>query len=752
MSGELAELDSSPLEILLVEDDDDLRVSLTEVLEEEGYRVVAVASGTDAISLAARQLFDLVVTDIKTPGTDGLSALERVKEDQPEVAGIVITGYSTEEFALRAAKLKVENYLKKPFQLDDFLLTVDRLAQRKRREQAQIRRELAVLKELSRLASLLAVKGRERCPQEFEEAVRMKVGVDFSEFREAREIQALEFLVALQFAGAFSDPPPNGLLEILPSRVRALSSQRSARSRILNACENLSTPGQGAGEAQSGDLDEDGGAPLGSLLSVALLWESAKRWDEAEAAFRDVVQQSDDPAQRFLAAFGLARLARIKRRFEDLVEHCSTAVHEASLLGPLTRSQALLERGLLLSLADLAEAPVALEEALEAARAVKDTSGFALASLAREHFHGCSAPNRSKLMAYLCQPEHFSAASEASGWLLSLLLGVEQLESPGQRLLTKLLRSNPGSFEVYMLNHPQSAPLQRGIAHLDMLGLEAQDRVVHSLLARGEENLNKAVEAWRHGRRGEIRRNSVLRVFSFSGMRLFRDDQALEMKRKKPILLLMYLLCREGPAGEETILELFWPGDEAKGRASLRTALSYLRKLIYPEHPEDPFERQASGLALSSQVSVWFDFREFGQLVRRGRELAQDNPQRALESFRAAVKLHRGPFLENVYEDWALQYREQSEQQFEESLMYLARTCLSGKQWAEAYEHSGRGLRKDPLSQPFCEVAMQALIEMGRTHEALELFERCSAALDRELQLEPSIEMLRCRELARLNL
>jgi len=173
--------------------------------------------------------------------------------------------------------------------------------------------------------------------------------------------------------------------------------------------------------------------------------------------------------------------------------------------------------------------------------------------------------------------------------------------------------------------------------------------------------------------------------------------------------------------------------------------------LLAPDTPVEPFERGAAGIKLAKGLAIWFDYREFETLVAEGQRHQSSHPQRTVECFRAAVKLCRGPFLENIYDDWTLEVRERAERSLADCLRYLTEQCLSAGAWAEAYEHTCRALRHDDLSQPFYEMAMRSLLEMGRHHEALQLFEQGKARLFRELELEPSIDMLRLREMARRN-
>lgn len=73
-------------QILLVEDDADLRETMLDVLTDQGYQVMAVASGQQAVQEASHRNFDLVITDIRMEGMDGLEALERTRKIQPSVA------------------------------------------------------------------------------------------------------------------------------------------------------------------------------------------------------------------------------------------------------------------------------------------------------------------------------------------------------------------------------------------------------------------------------------------------------------------------------------------------------------------------------------------------------------------------------------------------------------------------------------------------------------------------------------------
>jgi two-component system NtrC family response regulator len=109
--------------ILVVDDDASLRRVLEYNLAEEGYEVTAAGSGEEALSLLERERFDLVVTDIKMPGMDGMDLLRRVKDSSPDTQVVMITAFGTIEMAVEAMKAGAFEYITKPFNRDELKLT-----------------------------------------------------------------------------------------------------------------------------------------------------------------------------------------------------------------------------------------------------------------------------------------------------------------------------------------------------------------------------------------------------------------------------------------------------------------------------------------------------------------------------------------------------------------------------------------------------------------------------------------------------
>jgi two-component system nitrogen regulation response regulator NtrX len=110
--------------ILIVDDEPEIRKSLRGVLEDEGYKVAAAASGEACLEEIKKHPFDVVLLDIWLPGADGLETLEQIKnaDTAPEV--IMISGHATIESAVRATKLGAFDFIEKPLSLEKTLILV----------------------------------------------------------------------------------------------------------------------------------------------------------------------------------------------------------------------------------------------------------------------------------------------------------------------------------------------------------------------------------------------------------------------------------------------------------------------------------------------------------------------------------------------------------------------------------------------------------------------------------------------------
>ncbi len=103
------------MEILLVEDERSIRITLRDDLERAGHRVTALSDGGKALEVLESRRFDCVITDIRLPGLGGMEILKAVKNIDPSTEVIVITGYGTIEQTVEAMKAGAYDYIQKPF-------------------------------------------------------------------------------------------------------------------------------------------------------------------------------------------------------------------------------------------------------------------------------------------------------------------------------------------------------------------------------------------------------------------------------------------------------------------------------------------------------------------------------------------------------------------------------------------------------------------------------------------------------------
>ena len=115
--------------ILLIDDDTSLRRVLEYNLQEEGYEVQAAASGEEGLRLFEQLRPDLVVTDMKMTGIDGLQVLNSIKESSPDTLVIIITAFGTVDVAVEAMKAGAFDYITKPFNREALKLTVKKALQ-----------------------------------------------------------------------------------------------------------------------------------------------------------------------------------------------------------------------------------------------------------------------------------------------------------------------------------------------------------------------------------------------------------------------------------------------------------------------------------------------------------------------------------------------------------------------------------------------------------------------------------------------
>lgn len=119
------------LRLLIIDDDVNLRELFSEVVRKWDYRVTVARSGDEGLERLKHGRFDVVITDLMMPGMNGLTFLKKVKERDPDVPVIIITGYPAIDTAVKAIEAGAFDYIAKPFMLDEFRLLIENAHQRR---------------------------------------------------------------------------------------------------------------------------------------------------------------------------------------------------------------------------------------------------------------------------------------------------------------------------------------------------------------------------------------------------------------------------------------------------------------------------------------------------------------------------------------------------------------------------------------------------------------------------------------------
>ena len=137
---------AKPIRLLLVDDEEDLVTFLAHRLRKRGVDVTMALSGHEAISAATELIFDVAVVDLKMPDLDGIAVIERLKDMQPFLEVLMLTGHGSHESAWEAGRLQAFRYLMKPLdfgELNDHITAA--AEQRRNRMKAEFDQKLEAL-------------------------------------------------------------------------------------------------------------------------------------------------------------------------------------------------------------------------------------------------------------------------------------------------------------------------------------------------------------------------------------------------------------------------------------------------------------------------------------------------------------------------------------------------------------------------------------------------------------------------------
>lgn len=130
--------------ILIVDDEQSMRDFLAIMLKKEGHDVVVAGNGEDAIKAIQAEIFDLVITDVKMPGIDGIELLKTIRELSSETVVVMITAFATAETAVEAMKLGAYDYITKPFKIEELKLIIQKALEKRslKKENILLKREI----------------------------------------------------------------------------------------------------------------------------------------------------------------------------------------------------------------------------------------------------------------------------------------------------------------------------------------------------------------------------------------------------------------------------------------------------------------------------------------------------------------------------------------------------------------------------------------------------------------------------------
>jgi DNA-binding response OmpR family regulator len=137
--------------VLVVDDDDDVRIMMSAILESKGFEVVSAANVTEALKLIATESFDVLITDLHMPNpSDGFTVVSAMRHSQPDALTLLVSGYPDVQSAMSAILLQADEIIVKPFETGKLAdLLHDKMLTRKTAARTQKERVAAILQRSS---------------------------------------------------------------------------------------------------------------------------------------------------------------------------------------------------------------------------------------------------------------------------------------------------------------------------------------------------------------------------------------------------------------------------------------------------------------------------------------------------------------------------------------------------------------------------------------------------------------------------
>jgi two-component system, NtrC family, response regulator AtoC len=163
----------APVKLLLAEDDRIVRITVRDALVDAGYAVTERADGTSALEALRAEVFDIVLTDVRLPGVDGIALFRSARRENPRCAVVLMTAFADADDAVEVMREGARDYVQKPFEMDELLLRLARV-----RDEVAFRREMEAGAAPARIEALRGqTPAMERLRERVEAAAESDVAV-----------------------------------------------------------------------------------------------------------------------------------------------------------------------------------------------------------------------------------------------------------------------------------------------------------------------------------------------------------------------------------------------------------------------------------------------------------------------------------------------------------------------------------------------------------------------------------------------
>lgn len=757
------------LRVLVLEDDENLRELLCETLEDEGYVACGAANGAAAVQQVTREAFDVMIVDVRMEGMSGLETFAHVRQQGVELACLVITGYATEEDSIRAIRLGVGDYLRKPFEINELLQRLARVAAVHLRSREAAARE-----------------GRwQRQSEWLHEVVHTPP---------ARAAGALARRMGLALG---LEPLARNELAVAASLAQQGLHPQGAGDHVAEALDNFQEQWNGGGPGgKAGDaiplaarvarlacLAADTGlgpAELASrydgIIDPHLLFALEEPAEGDERGLRRLVEL----ARGLLASGQTEQAAQALRQVEPLAggalaadvqlllaaaeppalaaQRLQTMMDGAATWSARERARTLAQGALLLAGSAREQAVPWTRRALDLPQPPEVRASLQLAWWSLGQLPPGTEWSPSEALELLLQPQHEPAMFRILPWLGPALLNW-WLQTPAAAeapAVWRWLRHTDGALAHALLGlsaaqrsallarlqqHPGRAP--RGVLQLLAQAGEGQEKILAQQLARAA--VATPVEA---------QATPPLHIRSFGSFGVFVGGRPVADKQfrgGRNKMVLAYLCASPRPLPEERLRETFWPEELEKGRKGLANALFHVRKALKPEagggDSVDYLARSGELLGLDLELQPWHDLWEVEKCLSRLK--ITEWPALAAE-VDALLGWTEEPYLDGCYMDWAAERRESLEVALSEAIWAACVRAVAAQAWQQASDWSARLLQRDPAHQKAAALRMQALCGLKRPEEALRVFAQVQRKAKQEYDLDPSTELLEWATRAKL--